>query len=290
MKKLVLFLIMVVLLPSAAFAANRLEPPESEYSCVPAYDLTPVIARFFTSVSTANFWAEQYGEMLAKRLITNSFDTKVKVNIKSYGPADLKAGRFKSLEVNAKNLNADGTYLTSLDLKTLCKFNYVVPDEKNNSVIFKEELPLSFHVVLNEEDLNKTMKTAGYDKIIDDLNNIASKAGGIKIQSTQVRIKNDKFYYTVKILIPFVKRPQEIVITSNLKVEAGKVKFDDTKLANSKFTLDLSNVAYALNYLNPLDYSLKIVDNKDASLKVKTVSIIENKIVVDGIVVVPKDK
>ncbi len=287
MKKILLVLVMLV---SSLGAFAKEVSATSDYKCVAPYDLTSGFSRFFTSASTANFWAEQYGEMLVKRIITQSLDSKAKVNLKSYGPVDLLAGRFKGFETTIKNLNAEGTHLSELELKTLCGFNYVVPDTKNNTVVFKEALPLSFHASVSEDDLNKTMKAVGYAKMISDLNGVISKSGGIKIQSTDIKVRGEKLYYTITTAIPFVRKPQEIVIVSNLKVQNGEIKFDNTKLLNDRFSIDLSKVAYVLNYLNPLDYSLKIIDNKEAQIKVKEVSIKENRINIDGIAVIPKDR
>ena len=43
------------------------------------------------------------------------------------------------------------------------------------------------------------------------------------------------------------------------------------------------------NYLNPLEYSLKVMENKDAVLNVRNVNIVNDKINITGIINVPKD-
>lgn len=53
--------------------------------------------------------------------------------------------------------------------------------------------------------------------------------------------------------------------------------------------MDLSNAAYAINYLNPLNFTLKILENKDADMQVNEAVIKDNKINVDGTILVLKD-
>jgi hypothetical protein len=44
-----------------------------------------------------------------------------------------------------------------------------------------------------------------------------------------------------------------------------------------------------MNYLNPLDFSVNIFDNKDAKVFVKNVDIKDGMVYANGIIVVPKD-
>ena len=48
-------------------------------------------------------------------------------------------------------------------------------------------------------------------------------------------------------------------------------------------------MTYLLNNLNPLNFSLKILENKDANLQVQEAVIKDNKINVNGIITVDKD-
>ena len=53
--------------------------------------------------------------------------------------------------------------------------------------------------------------------------------------------------------------------------------------------MDLSSAAYAINYLNPLNFTLKILENKDADMQVEEAVIKDNQINVDGTILVLKD-
>jgi hypothetical protein len=280
-RRAIALLAMMILLSTPAFAA------QCDYECTKPYDMSK--GKILTSVTGANFCAQKVAQSIARKIIKKSAKVdNLKVKIKSFSPMDLAAGRFKALEIKGKNFDADGIYLSALEIKTLCNFNYAVPDDKNKTVVFKEDLPLSLHVELSEDDLNKTMQTVGYDRLIEDLNRVAAKAGVIKIIDTQVKIKNDKFIYVVKTAVPLVKKPQTLVLTSDLTIKNGNIKFTDTKLMNNSIMLDLSKASYLLNFLNPLDYSMQILENKNAKMKITDVTIKDNKIIADGIVVIPK--
>lgn len=77
-----------------------------ETLCCPApYDLTSGISRFVSNVTGQNFLAEKIGESITKRTIKkNIAGGKIDVNINSFSTRDLKAGRFKSFELQVKTL------------------------------------------------------------------------------------------------------------------------------------------------------------------------------------------
>ena len=142
---------------------------------------------------------------------------------------------------------------------------------------------------MTEDDINKTMLSAGYAKVIDDLNMLGSSIGIFKITSSQIKIRDNKFYYILKIAIPFVRNTQNIVLGSDLRVSRGQIDLANTKLINNNLLIDLKQIDKVINYLNPLDFSLNILENKHTQLAVQNIKIKENKIYASGLLVVPKD-
>ena len=134
------------------------------------------------------------------------------------------------------------------------------------------------------------MLSESYKKLLNKLNSVGSSYGLFWINGTGVKIKDNKFYYVLNVAIPFVKKPQNLVIASDLSAVNGQIDFTNTKLVNSKFSLDLKKIDGIINYLNPLDFSLNILENKDARVTVQTVKIENNKIETSGYFVVPKDE
>ncbi len=282
MKRIVLLFGIMIFTASGCFASN------CGYNCVKPYDLSNGFSRFMSHATGSNLLAEQVAKVLLKKEVAKNIDGKLKVKVDSYSVKDLKKGIFKSISIQGDNLDLEGVKFTSLDIHTVCDFNYISMKDKNNPV-FKEALPMEFNAVLSEDDINQTMMTGEYKNVIDSLNMLAGSAGLFKISSSQVKIKNNKLYYILKVAIPFVRSTQNIMLTSDLKVVKGQIDFTNTKLVNDVVSVDLKKIDKALNYLNPLDFSLNILENKDAKLAVKDVKIMDNKIHANGLIVIPKD-
>lgn len=284
MKKIIL-LLGIMALGSISFAADC----ETLY-CPEPYSLTSNVSRFFSNVTGQNFLAEKIGESLTKKAIKkNILSGNIKVNLDSYSVRDLKAGKFKSLEITGKDVNVQGVYISYFNAKTLCDFNYIVQDKQGN-VTVKEDIPVAFKTEITEEDLNKTMNSSDYKRLLNDINSIGGNFNIFQITSTNVKLKNGKMYYVMKYAMPFMRKSQEVVISADLCVDKGKIVLADTSLVNNNLSLDVNKFSRILNYINPLDFSAKILENKDARFNIENVKISDKKITVDGRMTVLKDK
>ena len=285
MKKIIFTL---ALLLSASQMSMAIECQNS--CCSAPYDLTSGFSRFVSTVTGQNFIAEKVGESLVKKTIKkNIVSGKISVNLDSYSTRDLKAGRFKSLEIIGKDVDIEGIYISDFNAKTLCNFNYIAKDNDNNYII-KEDIPIVFNAEITEEDLNKTMNSSDYKRLIDDINSIGGSFNIFQIISTSVKLKNGKMYYIVKYAMPFVRKSKEVVISSEINVENGKIVLANTNFVKNNSLVDIDKFSSILNYINPLDFSAKILENKDANFSIKNVKITDQKINIDGIITVLKDK
>ena len=262
----------------------------STLKCPAPYDLTSGFSRGMSTVTGQKFLSEKIGEKLVKKAIKKNITSgDIKVNLDAYSVRDLKAGRFKSLEINGKNVDIQGVYISSFNAKTLCNFNYIANDKRGNYIV-KEDIPASFNAIITEEDLNKTMLSSDYKRMIDDINSIGGNLNIFQITSTNIRLKNDKMYYVLKYSMPFVRKTKELVITANLKVENGQIELANTSFLNNSMALDVDKLSKLINYINPLDFSAKILENKDAKFNIETVNISNGKITIDGNMTILKDK
>ena len=282
MKKIIILLGLCLLSSTASIAAN------CEYSCVEPYDINGKFSTFISNITGLNFTQTKISEAVLKKSISKTLkgDKNLKVDIESYSAKDLKNGIFKSLLISGENVVVEDIYLSSLELKSLCDFNYVQYDKKGN-LTFKEDFPMSFNITMDSDNINNTMKSDKYKKIINDVNKLG--LGGIKVASTTSSIRGNKFYYALNIEIPFIKKEQKVEISADIKVKNGKIDFDNTRLASNSFNLDLKRFDFLIDYLNPLDFSVNIFNNKDAKVYIKNIAIKNNTIVTDGIIIVPKD-
>lgn len=281
MKKIVLLLGMLLIANTSAMAACK-------YNCVAPYDMNNKFRTFVGAISGVNLSAEKVGQKVVKKAFNKvATNDNLKVKLDSYSAKDLKNGIFKSLSIEGQNVNVNDIYLSYLKLDTLCNFNYI--KQVDNEIVFMEDFPMSFDIRMTASDINKTMQSEKYQRIINDLNQLGSSIGGLKISSTKVAVKSSKFYYIIGIAIPFIRTEQKIVINSDLVVKKGKIDFANTKLVSDAFSIDLKKIDFILNYLNPLDFSVNILDNKEAKVSVDSVSIQNSVIHTKGVVIIPKD-
>ncbi len=259
------------------------------YVCPENVELTSATSRFFSNITGQNFIGEKVGESLIKKALKKNADGDFKVTLNSYSVRDLKAGKFKSLDIKGKNILVDGIYISEAEMSTLCEYNYISQD-KNGDYLVMEDIPVAISAVITEDDLNKTMMSKDYQRLLNDLNTLGGAFNIFSIDSTKIKIKDNKIYYIVKIAVPFVRATQEVVMSANLKVVDGEIKFSDPELLNNRHEgKDLSKLASILNYINPLDFSMKILENKDADLSIRNISIQDGKILVDAKMLILKD-
>ena len=284
MKKIVLGLVLLLAVQGAQAQDC------STLKCPAPYNLTSGFSRGLSTVTGQKFLSEKIGEKLVKKAIKkNIVSGDIKADLDAYSVRDLKAGRFKSLEVSGKNVDIQGIYVSSFNAKTLCNFNYIANDKRGNYIV-KEDIPVSFNAVVTEEDLNKTMNSSDYKRMIDDINSIGGNFNIFQITSTNIKLKNNKMYYVLKYSMPFVRKTKELVISADLNVENGQIVLANTTFLNNSMSLDVDKLSKLINYINPLDFSAKILENKDAKFNIENVKISDGKIVVDGSMTILKDK
>lgn len=284
MKKIVLGLVLLLAVQGAQAQDCSI------LKCPAPYDLTSGFSRGMSTVTGQKFLSEKIGEKLVKKAIKkNIVSGDIKADLDAYSVRDLKAGRFKSLEVSGKNVDIQGIYVSSFNAKTLCNFNYIANDKRGNYIV-KEDIPVSFNAVVTEEDLNKTMNSSDYKRMIDDINSIGGNFNIFQITSTNIKLKNNKMYYVLKYSMPFVRKTKELVISADLNVENGQIVLANTTFLNNSLSLDVDKLSKLINYINPLDFSAKILENKDAKFNIENVKISDGKIVVDGSMTILKDK
>lgn len=283
MKKFLAILGILMLCGTSGFAAC------DEFMCPSTLQLSNGFSRGLSTITGTNLLATKTAQTILKNQIQKEAQGDFDVKLKSFSLSDLKAGRFKSLEITGKHIVADDVYLSMLKLKTICDYNYIVVDSKNKTTTFKEDFGMAFATTITETDLNNTMNANGYKSLIDEINSAGKSYKLFNITNSQAKLRNDKLMYIVQVQIPLINTTQKIVIASDVNVNNGKLHLSHTHILNNYFSVDLSNLSYIINYLNPLNFSLSILENKDATLTVREAVIKDNKIDIDGIIIVLKD-
>lgn len=282
MKKFLLILGLIIFISTPAFAVC-----DYTQMCAQPYNLSSKGAQVTSNVTGMTFLSERIADFIIKGQLKKATKEKFKVDMQSYSVEDLLQGRFKSLKITGRNLDIDGAYISKLEAKTLCDFNYVQLDKK--SIKFKENMVMAFSTEISSEDLQKTVKSTGYLEMLNSTNLSAFGITFFKLQGADVQIKNNKLYFTVKITTPLSAVPVSVVIRSGLKVEEGNIVLTKIDFVNPFTVIDLSKAAYLLNAINPLTFSVDILNNKESKMSIQTVDIIGDKIVVKGTIFIPKN-
>ena len=281
-KLLVIFAMLGLVFGNSVFATTCAD----NFECKEPYDLTPGYSRFFSKITGNKFLTEKIAQSVIRKNIKKSAQGDFSVKLKAYSARDMRAGRFQSFALHGKNVTMEDVYLSEFNLKTICDFNYIYLDKDWNMTVM-EDMPMTFDIVVTQDDLNKTMQSKNYVRLLNDVNKLGG--GFFSINSTSLKIKHDKIYYILKIAIPFVKNTQDVVICAGLKVENGNIKFANAAIMNKDYAVNVDKLTAILNYVNPLDFSVKVLENKDAKVNIKNVSVANNKISVDGTVVLLKE-
>ncbi len=258
-----------------------------DFICPQNRELSNKFLRTMSTATGTNALATKTAEAVIKSQIKKQAKGKFDVDLKSFSVSDLKAGRFKSLEITGHDIDADGISLSYLKLKTLCDYNYITYDKNLKQVVFKEDFGVAFAGTVTEDDLNKTMQAVGYNDLVDEINSMGS--GFFHISSSKVKIRKNKFMYVIQIEVPFIGVKKDLVAVADINVRNGRIIFSHTQLLNNKFSADLSKLTYAMNYLNPLNFTFRFLENKDANMQITDAVIKDDKINVGGVIIVNKD-
>lgn len=276
--------IFIISLISMFLSAGMISAQET-YCCSVPDKLSNPVARGFTNALGMNLCAKKTAKVIIKRVLKKNADGEYDVKIDSFSAMDLKRGKFKSIEINGKNIASHGVYISSISLKSICNYNYI--EYNKNPVIFHTDLPLAFSAMISEEDLNKTLIDLGYIKKIMDLD-----FGGISlfcINNIEFKLKNNKIYLIVQVRSPLLmgERLIKFSFAGKLNVENGRIVLENLASENLR-NINLGKFVEKLNSLNPFDMPLQIFKGNDSTLSVNNVRVIDNKICIDGIIVIKR--
>lgn len=285
MKKFLLIFSLMTFIAIPAFANCNYRG-----NCAPqAYNLSSKKWQLISMKLGGTLLSEKIAEIRVKEELKKITKQKFDVSVKSYSIQDLLGGRFKSITIYGRNLDINGFYLTSLELKTLCDFNYVQFDK--DPIQFKENMILGFSTVISDEDLMKTMQSSGY---LNKLNCVNVHGCGItffKLSGAGVDIENNKLHFKIRITSQLLlEKPLDIDMSTDLNAKNGRIVLTKIDLKNVVKGVDLSKVANQLNSFNPLTFSLEVLENKNTKMCINNVEIIGNKIMINGNIFIPKNQ
>ncbi len=283
-KKLIGICLFTVTFSASAYASDLSK------MCAAPYDMSWKSTKVLTNVTGMTFLTQAIANSIIKGELKKATGSKgFKANMKSFSANDLAAGRFKSLTITGKNLNLDGVHLSEFNASTICEFNYIKATKK--SVKFKENFAMNYSMAMSNEDLKKTVLSKDYLTFLHSMNFKMGRVNLFELEDVDVNFKNDKFYFSMKMkntlfnyTIPF-----NMDVSSKMKVQNGKIKVSEVALENLNQKISLTQVTNILNMINPLNFTVNILDNEHTKIAIKTLDIKNDKLTIDGTLFVPKN-
>lgn len=276
MKKFLYFLMLVILSGQHTTAADL---------CPTAYELSSGWARFASRASGSNFIHKTILEKYLETQVSKKFPGKFNIKIDSFSTADLKEGKFKGLHATGENVILDELSVSKVSLNSICNFNQIEKTE-NSTYRFVTDFPANVTLELSADNLNKITKTTDYKRIIKEINQ--NLLGFLRIDEIKFDIKENKLWYNFIFSTPFSPKKQSVTIGTNISLTAEGINIENAETNGKPTILSILNMTDALNYVNPLDFSAKILENSIINADIKEVSIKENKIILNAFVNIRK--
>lgn len=270
MKKILLLFIMLALSTTMSYA--KVDGNSAEY------------LRGKKHFSIMNPIAESFAQRAIKKSLKKETGGKYSVDFDGYTLKSMKQGIFKNLTITGKDLLIEGIEVPYLMIKSISDYNWV--DYRQKPPVMKTDMSYAFEMQLTEKSVNTAMDLKEYQKTLDKINNIAYPLFVLK--DARIRIRHNKVHIIMDYNFPISpsKKDRTFMVSTNFKVEDNKIRANDIGIDNAYGNLQMNKVSNLVNLLDPLSFTLSLINKKDCNARVENVKIIDNIIHVNGKILV----
>lgn len=238
-------------------------------------------------LSLMNPVVEKIAEKAIKKSLKKEFKGSYKVDFDGYTLGSMRAGIFKNFVVKGKNLEIDEIEIPYLKLTSVTDYNWI--DYKAEPMVYKSDMTFLYEMDLTEDSINSALKHKSYKKKIEKINNIAYPL--FTLYETRIKIKNNKLYIIMEYNLPLAsfKRNKTFIVSTSLKVENNKIYANNVNIDKSYGNLSLNKVTNLINLLDPLTFTLSLIESKDCQGRVDNVTIMDDIIKINGRINIKKN-
>ena len=237
--------------------------------------------------SIMNPAVERVAQRVIRSLIKDESGHNFKVKLQGYTFSSMKKGIFKYLEIVGEDFFVEDIPISYAEVKTLTDYNWI--DYKQEPPVCKTDMVFSYQVKLSEESINIALQKKEYDKVLEDLNKRAYPL--FTMNDVKVRIKNNKLYLVMFYNFPIspMAKDRSFSVSTGFKVFNNKIIADNIMLNPAYRSLQSDKIANLVNRLDPLSFTLSIMNTKKCNAKVENVKIIDDLVEVNGKIYVKGD-
>lgn len=256
--------------------------------CPAAQKVSGPVPATLSKITGMNFLISSVIESQVKKQLDKAMTADFKVNITPYGAKSLMAGKFKKVTAHADSAYLEGFYLSNINAESLCPYNHFI--YKDGEVFTNENFLLGYSAEVTSADLQKTIATPVYMKLLNSMSVNVCNISVFKVFDPKAEIKNNRFVFSLKVLSPLTfGAPKTISTDMGLAVSEGRITFTDVRTTPNLASVNLNSILPVINKLNPFVYKASILNNPKSIIKVKDVNFVGNKIVIKGMVIIPKN-
>jgi len=255
--------------------------------CPEIYSVNGKISSTLSKITGMNAIISNTLESQVKKQLDKALSGDFDVQITPFGARSMLQGKFKKLEFSAQSANLEGLALTNVRAESVCEYNHFV--YKNGEVYTNEDFILAFSAEITNDDLKEIVATTEYQKLIKSLNVNVGNFSFVKVYEPVAEVVGEKLRFSVKVLSPLTYyEPKTVSTTMALGVENGRLIFTEFTTV-PQIKTNLSSVIPLINKINPFVVNIAIMNNPDSHIKIDSINIINDRIFVKGLVIVPKN-
>lgn len=223
---------------------------------------------------------ENIVEKKIEKSLKKSLGNSCNVNLKGYSVSSMKKGILKSLELKGNDLNIEGIEVPYLEVTSLTDYNYI--DYTQKPIVYKSDMVYAYRISLSENSINQALDKKDYQKTLRKVNALAYPL--FMLNDVDIKINNNKLQTIMSYNFPLfpTKKNKTFKVTSALKVENHKILADKVNFNGTYTNITPEKVTNLLNLLDPLSFTLSIMNAKKCNTVVENVKIVDNIIEIDG--------
>ncbi|MBQ2643961.1 hypothetical protein IJG14_00130 [bacterium] len=212
-------------------------------------------------------------EFSIEKYIKYKYKNNINISVNAKSAKALKSGEFRKIIAKSKRIFIKNYSISDFRAETLCPYNKVVLNQKE--YMFPHDIPVSFSAVVTNEDLDNI-----YNELI---NTFGINIGNIC--TIKWYIENSKLNILVDISSLFIKT--KFTISTELSIADNDIIFSN--ISNTKTSIYLTKMLPQINSFNPISFMLKLARNTNCYITIENVKIIDDKIYVQGMFIIPKN-